>query len=148
MKTLLLFLLAAAPLAAQPLKLKATLQENPIVPGTSPIFKLNLQNTSKTPVTFEYFSPTFWYPQLEDTRGKKYLAQFPPYDGPAQKVTLTIKPGQVQVLQSNACLFTSQPGKPEQAFIQLPPGRYKVSFQVGKLKSVPLTVQVNQSGAK
>lgn len=148
MRTLLFFLLAAAPLAAQPLKLKAALQENPIVLGTSPLFDLKLQNTGKTPVNFEYWRPAFWYPQLVDAKGKKYQAQFPPYDGPAQKVTLTIKPGQVEVLHSSPCLFTSQPGKPDQAFIQLPPGNYTVHFQIEKLQSTILSVKVSESVAK
>lgn len=148
MRTLLLFLLAAAPLAAQPLKLKAALRESPIVLGTSPLFELQLQNTGKTQVTFEYSRPTFWYPQLEDARGKQYQAQFPPYDGPAQRVTLTIKPGHVEVLHSSPCLFTSQPGKPDQAFIQLTPGSYMVRFQIEKLQSTRLSVKVSESGAK
>lgn len=142
MKAILLCLLAAAPLAAQPLQLKASLAEQPVRLGTQPLFQLELRNTGKTTVTFTYFRPSFWYPELEDASGKKYTASFPPYDGPAQKVTLSLQPGGVEQLTSSPCLFSNRVESSDRAFIKLEPGRYRARFQIEKLHSQPLLIQV------
>lgn len=142
MKAILLCLLAAAPLSAQPLELQAILVDPPAHMESRPLFQLRLSNHQKQPVTFEYFVPSFWYPELSDQDGKKYRAQYPPYDGPAQKKTVIIEAGKAVVLSSGSCLFTERLQAPEQAFIRLRPGRYTASFQIEKLHSQPLTITV------
>ncbi|MFN8613046.1 MAG: hypothetical protein U0931_36245 [Vulcanimicrobiota bacterium] len=142
MKAFLFCLLAATPVAAQPLRLTARLEESPIRLGTIPLFELKVSNSGQETVVFEYYRPTFWYPLVKDSRGKQYSAQFPPYDGPAQKVRLTLRPGQSQLLQSNRCLFTQQPGKPDEAFIQLSPGLYSIHFEIEKLRSPAIQATV------
>jgi len=108
--------------------------------GSSPLFDLAVRNVSAKPAYFRYFKPTFWYPMLKDAKGHTYTAVFPPYDGPAQPVDIKFEAGETRHFWSEACLFTDQPRG--HVYVQVPPGKYELSFAIDQLKSRPFNILV------
>lgn len=117
----------ALPGMAQPLRLTLEPPTQACKLNSQPFWELRAHNTTKGPIHFRYFLPTFWYPTWE---GHFPSVVGPVYDGPAQPVQVDLPAGQNCVLPIPAFTLVADRLGDNRAYWVCKPGKYRCRFEI------------------